>query len=112
MNEMPPRIVSRAPVTPDDLPELRSAATDLALSAGLDDERAAGFAVAVSEVATNSITHAGGTGEITIVQDDATELYAEVTDHGPGMSDIPPALPEPCQGAQEPVYAQWLRVLR
>jgi len=86
-------VVKRAPVTTDDLPELRATADELARKAGLDDDRAAGFATAVSEVATNSITHAGGTGEITMVEEDETALYAEVTDHGPGMPTEPPELP-------------------
>lgn len=87
------RVVVRAPVTTENLAYLRTQAINLAHAAGLDDDRAAGFAVAVSEVATNSITHAGGTGEITLAQDDAVVLYAAIVDHGPGMSTEAPTRP-------------------
>lgn len=88
-----PHVVTRAPVTVYDLSYLRTQAIGLAHAAGLDDIRAEGFAVAISEIAANSITHAGGTGKITIVQDDARSLYAEISDHGPGMPNAAPTKP-------------------
>lgn len=88
-------VFTHIPVTADDLGYLRAQAMFLAHAAGLDNARAEGFAVAVSEVATNSISHASGTGKITIVQDDAVILYAEISDHGPGMLTTAPTRPTP-----------------
>jgi anti-sigma regulatory factor (Ser/Thr protein kinase) len=67
------------------LVELRGHVLRLARRAGLDEQRAADFAVAVNETAVNVIRHAGGDGELDVVQDDERRLVAEVRDNGPGI---------------------------
>ena len=67
------------------LAELRMHVQRLAQQAGLDEQRAADFAVAVNEAAVNVIRHADGDGELAVVQDDERRLVAEVCDNGPGI---------------------------
>jgi anti-sigma regulatory factor (Ser/Thr protein kinase) len=80
------RTLAHRDITAESLPEIRTASTDLAAAAGLDPDRAERFAFAVHEVAANTVDHAESTGELTVVQDDDTVLYAQVLDHGPGMA--------------------------
>ena len=63
------------------LGELRSLVVRQALEAGLGDERAADAAVAVNEVASNSLRHAAGWGVLRIWRTPDT-LLLEVTDDG------------------------------
>jgi anti-sigma regulatory factor (Ser/Thr protein kinase) len=72
-------------ITAASLPDIRDATTELAQDAGLDPDRADRFALAVHEAAANTVHHADSTGELTVIRDDETTLYAQVADHGPGM---------------------------
>ena len=72
-------------VTLDNLAELRTHVLRLAAGAGLADERAHAFALAVHEAVANALRHGGGCGEVQVVQDDQRRLIAEVRDQGPGM---------------------------
>jgi anti-sigma regulatory factor (Ser/Thr protein kinase) len=65
----------------DDLNEVRSLTYKVARGAGLDPERTASAVLAVSEVATNSVRHAGGRGELRS-WDDNGEILFEVRDEG------------------------------
>jgi serine/threonine-protein kinase RsbW len=73
-------------VTLGTLGELRAQVLRLAARAGLPEQRAEAFALAVHEAVANTIRHAGGTGEVAVVQDDDRKLIAEVCDHGPGIA--------------------------
>lgn len=84
-------VVTRANMT-----QLRQHVMRLAARAGLDAERAEAFTVAVNEAVTNTIRHAGGSGEVALVQDDERRLIAEVRDAGPGMPcSVTLSLPPP-----------------
>jgi serine/threonine-protein kinase RsbW len=72
-------------VTLGNLTQLRAHVLRLADEAGLERDRAEDFAMAVNEAVTNAIRHAGGSGELAVVQDDQRRLIAEVRDHGPGV---------------------------
>ncbi len=88
--------INEGPITSAGLREIRTAALDRARDAGLDPRAAAGFALAVSEAASNTLRHAHQTGEYRIVRDDQTSLYAEVSDTGPGLNAQPATeLPAP-----------------
>jgi serine/threonine-protein kinase RsbW len=77
------------------LAELRMHVRQLADRAGLDEQRARDFAVAVNEAAVNVIRHAGG-GELAVVKDDERRLIAEICDNGPGIpSWVTITLPSP-----------------
>jgi anti-sigma regulatory factor (Ser/Thr protein kinase) len=71
--------------TLDNLAELRTHVLRLAVRAGLSEQRAHAFALAVHEAVANALRHAGGCGEVQVVQDDRRRLIAEVRDQGPGM---------------------------
>ena len=80
------KVIAHRTITSEALPLVRVIAESMALDAGVDGERASRFALAVHELATNSIEHAGG-GELTVVQDDQRMVYAEVADHGQGIPE-------------------------
>jgi anti-sigma regulatory factor (Ser/Thr protein kinase) len=88
------RVLAHGDITPASLPQIRTDTTELAQGAGLDVDRAEKFALAVHEVATNTVDHADGTGEFAVVQDDSLSLYARVADHGPGLT-VPPVFERP-----------------
>ena len=56
--------------------ELRAHVLRLAAQAGLTPERAQTFAVAVNEAVSNAIEHAGGCGDLALVQVDKRRLIA------------------------------------
>lgn len=63
---------------------VRHAVARLARQAGLVGERLDDFVLAVNEVMTNVVRHAGGSGRLTLWRQGDT-LRCEVTDNGPGM---------------------------
>lgn len=82
-------------ITRDSLAQTRQTARECALNSGLSEDSAGRFVAAVSEVASNTIRHADATGQIRILQDDATRLIAEILDHGPGIAQPQVTLPPP-----------------
>jgi anti-sigma regulatory factor (Ser/Thr protein kinase) len=77
-----------------DLPVIRNDVAVVAHGAGLDEEDAHRFVLAVSEAASNVILHAGGFGEVSVRISDGA-LVAEIVDGGPGIDDTAPGCPEP-----------------
>ncbi|GAA1028573.1 hypothetical protein GCM10009557_14070 [Virgisporangium ochraceum] len=73
------------PVTVANLAELRGHVLGLARLAGLPEERAQDFVLAVYEAVTNAVKHVGGGGHLAVVRDDQRRLIADVHDAGPGM---------------------------
>jgi serine/threonine-protein kinase RsbW len=63
---------------------VRHAVTRLSRRAGLVGQRLDDFVLAVNEVMTNAIRHAGGSGALTLWCQNET-LHCEVTDDGPGI---------------------------
>ncbi|MEV6600271.1 ATP-binding protein [Actinoplanes sp. NPDC051346] len=66
------------------------------LTPGLLGDRLDGFVLAVNEVITNVVLHAGGSGRLRLSRT-ATSLWCMVTDSGPGIPEEhqrPPAAPE------------------
>lgn len=92
MDEDDIEILTTQCITSESLSEVRAISTDAAKTAGLDDDRADQFGLAVHESAANAVEHGGGTGELTVVRDDARAVIAAVTDRGPGM-----VVPEPIE---------------
>ena len=79
----------------EDLRDLSNLLDGEASRAGLDTQRTADLAVALDEVATNALKHAGGRGHVRIWTETA-QVICEVSDSGPGFSDpfighLPPA---------------------
>ncbi|MBA2505295.1 MAG: sensor histidine kinase [Thermoleophilaceae bacterium] len=64
-----------------DVSSIRRLAASYATSAGLGDERAADVMLAISELATNSVVHGGGEGEIALWKEPGS-LVCEVSDSG------------------------------
>jgi anti-sigma regulatory factor (Ser/Thr protein kinase) len=79
------RAITRRLLTAADLTSLRVEAVVMARAAGLGEDRAAHFALAVNEIAANTIVHAAGTGEVTLRWDGHRTVYARITDRGPGI---------------------------
>lgn len=101
---VPPRPAADAPglsFGPGTLREVRAFVAEQAGLAGLDAEAADAMVLAVSEIATNSIRHGGGQGEVRAWTDDKS-LVCEVSDRGhitaPLVGRERPA-PEAGQGA-------------
>jgi anti-sigma regulatory factor (Ser/Thr protein kinase) len=78
----------------DDLVDLRHLVLRVAEAAGLDADRVADLALAVNELASNSVEHGPGRGRLRMW--DEPDVVAEVADHGrmsvpfPGMTMPPP----------------------
>jgi serine/threonine-protein kinase RsbW len=65
--------------------------------AGLDQEEADRFTLAVNEIAINAIEHGGGAADITISRENH-RVVVVVQDHGAGLTvAVPVALPPPDQ---------------
>lgn len=77
----PPAPTPAVAFAEDDLPQVRAHVYGRAREAGLDPERTANLVLAISELAANSIRHAGGRGEVRVWAE-PDELIAEVTDGG------------------------------
>ena len=89
----------------DELRDLRILLEDEASRAGLGMERTADLAVALNEVATNALKHAGGRARVRIWTETA-QVICEVSDSGPGFSDpftghVPPS------GRDAPGWGLW-----
>lgn len=69
------------------LARVRALTRDAACSAGCSDEQAAELVLAVNEVATNSITHGGGQGTLSLWQSGET-VVCEVSDRGRNVDPL------------------------
>jgi anti-sigma regulatory factor (Ser/Thr protein kinase) len=63
---------------------VRHAVNRLSARTGLAGQRRDDFVLAVNEMMTNAVRHAGGSGALTLWCQDET-LHCEVTDEGPGI---------------------------
>ncbi|MFE9658331.1 ATP-binding protein [Micromonospora sp. NPDC006431] len=81
-------------ITAERVPELRHAVTAAAAGAGLGGEELEDFVLAVNELTTNAVRHGGGSGQL-VMRKLGDQLTCQVSDHGPGMTEQVPALPEP-----------------
>ena len=77
----PVRTATELPFDGEGLPALRRIVTRHALDAGLGDDQAMDVALAVTELATNSVRHAGGRGSLRLWQDHDA-FACEITDSG------------------------------
>jgi anti-sigma regulatory factor (Ser/Thr protein kinase) len=97
----PPPDAARIWFEPGALGGLRAFVAERAQRAGLDQESAGAMVMAVNEVATNSIRHGGGRGEVRAWSDSGS-LVCEVSDQGhittPLAGRLPPALGPGSQG--------------
>src|SRR5690349_5515982 len=85
-----PVIVIRAVCGVHHLARARSLLAATSAQVGLPDDRINGFTIALNEIATNAILHAGGSATIIITISD-TALTVEVRDRGTGMKPRPVA---------------------
>ena len=69
------------PFTREDLTLVRMFVSECAVRAGFDDDRVSDLVLAVNELATNSMRHGGGSGVLSVWQENGT-LLCEVTDRG------------------------------
>jgi serine/threonine-protein kinase RsbW len=85
------RVFNRAQIT-----AIRHAVTRCAAGSGLTGRRLEDFALAVNELVTNAVRHAGGQGRLRLWRT-PTRLYCEVTDDGPGIpaDRVDPDAPPP-----------------
>ncbi|MGY6021647.1 ATP-binding protein [Streptomyces spinosirectus] len=80
--------------TADCLALLRTLVESAAAKEGLDDMRLGEFILAVDEIASNAIEHAGGSGQLVLRRVDGA-LECLITDEGAGFTpDIPELAPD------------------
>jgi anti-sigma regulatory factor (Ser/Thr protein kinase) len=80
----------------DEIAVVRHEVADRLSAVGLSDDRLSGFVLAVNEVITNVVLHAGGLGRI-VLRVDGSSAYCTVIDGGPGLPDhfrSAPAVPD------------------
>jgi anti-sigma regulatory factor (Ser/Thr protein kinase) len=80
----------------DDITVVRHEVQARLVAAGLGGDRLQGFVLAINEVITNVVLHAGGHGRIVVGVADGW-LWCTVTDSGPGIPQhylSPPDVPE------------------
>ena len=85
-------------VSPIDVSEAREFVRERAREAGLPIDRAVDVSVAVSEVLSNAVLHAGGAKSVAVWSQDG-RVICEVTDTGPGI-------PDPLVGYRPPSVGQ------
>lgn len=81
---------------PGEITVLRHAVQGALAATGFGDDRLDAFVLAVNEVLTNVVLHAGGTGRI-VVHCSGDSAWCTVTDSGPGIPARylrPPEVPE------------------
>ena len=80
----------------DDITVVRHAVQACLIATGFTGDRLQGFVLAINEVITNVVLHAGGHGRIVLRPADGV-IRCTVTDSGPGIPDgylHPPEVPE------------------
>jgi anti-sigma regulatory factor (Ser/Thr protein kinase) len=80
----------------DDITVVRHAVQDSLIAAGFSGDRLQAFVLAVNEVITNVVLHAGGHGRI-VLRPENGSAWCTVTDSGPGIPQRyqhPPEVPE------------------
>jgi anti-sigma regulatory factor (Ser/Thr protein kinase) len=80
----------------DDITVLRHEVANCLASAGFAGDRLSGFVLAINEVITNVVLHAGGHGRLVLSTGDGS-VWCTVTDSGPGIPQrylTPPVVPE------------------
>jgi anti-sigma regulatory factor (Ser/Thr protein kinase) len=70
----------------NEITEVRHEVAHRVTAAGLSGDRLHGFVLAVNEVITNVVLHAGGRGRI-VLRIDAGDAHCAVSDAGPGMPE-------------------------
>jgi serine/threonine-protein kinase RsbW len=95
IHEPAPPLLSRE-FTRAQVTAVRHTVTRLAAASGLAGRRLEDFALAVNELVTNAVRHAGGQGRLRLWRADG-KLCCEVTDDGPGIPKerIEPSAPPP-----------------
>lgn len=79
-------LILTIPFDRDNLPEMRSLVAASADHAGLDARRIDDLLVVATELATNAVRHAGGSGVLRLWLLGAV-LHCRVTDEGPGLAE-------------------------
>ncbi len=83
----------------DEITVVRHQVLDRLRAAGLGGEQLHGFVLAVNEVITNTVLHAGGHGRI-VLRLEGGSAWCTVTDSGPGIPAkylSAPEVPEACE---------------
>jgi serine/threonine-protein kinase RsbW len=95
IQEPSPPLLSRE-FTRTQVTAVRHAVVRFAAGSGLVGRRLEDFALAVNELVTNAVRHAGGQGRLRLWRADG-RLCCEVTDDGPGIpaERVDPATPPP-----------------
>jgi anti-sigma regulatory factor (Ser/Thr protein kinase) len=93
----PPAAVLRGGFGRGDVPTVRRTVIQFARSCGLDADQVDALAVAVTELATNSVRHGGGTGTLAMWSEPGAAIV-EVSDSG--------HLADPLTGRRRPVLSQ------
>jgi anti-sigma regulatory factor (Ser/Thr protein kinase) len=80
---------------PQDLSWARTTVIGTATATGMDEDRAAKLALAVTEIATNALIHADGGAHLEIITN-SSSITVEISDRGPGLPpdhlvELPPA---------------------
>jgi anti-sigma regulatory factor (Ser/Thr protein kinase) len=70
----------------DEITEVRHEVTARVIAVGLTGDRLHGFVLAVNEIITNVVLHAGGEGRL-VLRLDRGAAYCAVSDAGPGMPE-------------------------
>jgi anti-sigma regulatory factor (Ser/Thr protein kinase) len=80
----------------EDITAVRHQVSDCLAAIGFSGDRLSGFVLAVNEVITNVVLHAGGHGRLVLATRDGS-AWCTVTDSGPGIPQrylTPPDVPE------------------
>jgi anti-sigma regulatory factor (Ser/Thr protein kinase) len=89
-----PRLLDRV-FGRDDITVVRHQVSDRLTAMGFHGDRLSGFVLAINEVITNVVLHAGGHGRLALVTSDGS-VWCTVTDSGPGIPRrylTPPEVP-------------------
>jgi len=92
----PPAVLLDRTFGADDITVVRHAVQDRLVAAGYGGDRLQAFVLAVNEVITNVVLHAGGHGRIEL-RPSGGSVWCTVTDSGPGIPQPfqhPPEVPE------------------